>query len=190
MVARVSVTQVILWVVGAPGAGKTTACRGLMGEVNYIVPTPKWTVAGSGTIAAAGHYIGAAFDGADTVPYNGAEAALKFWRSTLAEQVRVTLLDGDRFSNSSTRNWFKENAAWSLQLCVLIAPSEATCAKQRAQRGTSQNPIWVKGRTTKALRFWEAFDPSCRLELSEADPPDVAKSIVRWIESKVNGFNL
>lgn len=161
-------TPLALFVVGAPGIGKTTLVRALMArldprETRYLV-YPKWTVA-PGVFAAAGHYDGGTFDGADTVPYNGVEAALDFWSNQLADDCPLTILDGDRFSHegvvryfdrSSVRGQYRNGPDVGVAIALLSAP-DSLCQARRDARGSKQNASWVAGRVTKARRFAEGF---------------------------------
>lgn len=102
--------QVALFVVGQPGAGKTTLVRRLLGVSprgelpigGALHPKPKWTIVPSeryGNVMAAGHYIGAAFDGGDSVGYSGVAEAMSYlarWRA----EVALAIFDGDRFSHA------------------------------------------------------------------------------------------
>lgn len=151
--------RVVLWIVGAPGIGKTSLARQLIGPEPILNMKPKWSLSTDGAVAAAGHYSGLAFDGADTVPYNGATAALEYWLRSLSK-VALTLFDGDRFSNLGTHQWVRVNAPDARLCCVhLVAAPEVSAARRRirAAGGRLQNETWIKGRVTKAQRFASAF---------------------------------
>lgn len=181
-----SMKPTVLWVVGEPGVGKTTLTRLFLEPNSRLLAKPKWTIGGS--IVAAGHYTGGAFDGADTVPYNGAKAALECWSELLRPTVFLTLFDGDRFSNANTRAFFDTYGKSHRQRCILLsAPAEVALAR-RVARGTTQNPTWVLGRTTKSRNFFETFAPEDRREFSGIeDQRNLYPSVLHWLGEGVNG---
>jgi hypothetical protein len=143
----------ILFLVGAPGVGKTTLARLLLEPDPYLVQKPKWTV--GETICAAGHYTGGTFDGADMVPYNGAKDALAYWAQNLKSK-KLTIFDGDRFSNANTLAFLKNEGARIT--CVHLEVDDAELTRRREQRGSKQNASWMLGRKTKARRFAESIE--------------------------------
>jgi GTPase SAR1 family protein len=170
--------RIAVFVVGPPGAGKTTIVRGLLARCfpsPVLHASPKWTLAPDlfhdHGVCLAGHYTGATFDGADTVPYNGVAAALDYWRDKLLEHYRVTIFDGDRFSHASALATVRKHA--HAKVFHVDADAE-TLTKYRAARGSNQATAWMKGRETKALKFarefklsdLEAVDQSVPLEES------------------------
>lgn len=149
-------TPVILYVLGAPGVGKTTLVRTLLSyysdddPVLTQPPEPKWSLAGDAV--AAGHYSGKTFDGADTIPYNGARAALEYWAQTLAESS-LTILDGARFSTGPSLARLRELAPGHAIVGVYLVATDAQLDERRAARGSNQNAAWIKGATTVARNF-------------------------------------
>lgn len=167
----------VVWVVGEPGAGKTTLVRRLLptGSAPVVAGKVKWTI-GPGACAA-GTYTGAPFDGADTVPYDGAKACLEWWRdASLARRCPLTILDGERFSNATVVKWFQDNAPGVRLVCVFVETIHA--ASRRAARGSKQNATWVKGRASKARNFAVSF-PGDKFCVDSSLKPDELAAAVR-----------
>ncbi len=152
-----------LFIVGAPGSGKTTLARALLPPEPYFIVKPKWTM--GDIVCAVGHYTGGTFDGGDTIGYNGVKQALDYWRVHILNgtTLKVTLFDGDRFSYAGALETIRTHSA-SVG-CVYLNADDATLATRRAGRGSHQNPTWMKGRVTKATRFFELFHPREKLAL-------------------------
>lgn len=162
----------VVFVVGEPGVGKTTAVRSLI-ERGSKHSNPKWTIGESRCFA--GHYTGGKFDGADTVPYNGVQKALQFWETYLMKK-RLTVLDGDRFSNEKVLKWFQARTSVST---VLLHCDEKVAQERRVKRGSAQNESWVRGRKTKSERFWSLCEEQYSIDTSGLSTLDVAKELVK-----------
>ena len=169
--------SIVVFVVGAPGVGKTTLVRELLEPNRALIESPKWTV--GPTVCAAGHYVGGKFDGADTVPYNGVQTALQFWEQRLASR-RVTILDGDRFSFAGAREFFAERGV--RDTCLYLDAASGTIQARREQRGTAQNATWVKGRVSKAANFATGFVEDRLLRLDAARPAkELATEVLEFL---------
>jgi len=148
--------MIVLFVLGPPGVGKTSAVRHLLEPNSVLVENPKWTVGNK--VVAAGHYKGHAFDGADTVPYNGVHDALMYWENFFLDH-KLTILDGDRFSYPNAREFFLSRA--EMVCAVLLRADDDNLARRRHERGSHQNQSyqsWLKGRATKSERFYNIFN--------------------------------
>lgn len=166
---------VVLFVLGAPGVGKTTLVRGLLGSNTTITQPsePKWTFGGNG-IVAAGHYTGQTFDGADTVPYNGARKALDYWAKHIRTHAHLTIFDGARFSTRPSLEYIAQLAPDHLILGVHLIAEEQVDAR-RVARGSNQDPTWLKGATTRARNFAEMVG-ACVVDAS-GHPDDVRRIV-------------
>jgi GTPase SAR1 family protein len=170
-----------IFVVGAPGVGKTTLVRQLLDGV-ALIEKPKWTVGRK--VVAAGHYKGDTFDGADMVPYNGAQDALIYWRDSLRDRPFV-IFDGDRFSNQTTLDFLRGQDLIGRFYCVHLVAREDILAARRAKRGSNQNPSWMLGRATKAARFFERTDWTGRMEFDASVAPEANASLLKaWADMR------
>lgn len=148
-----------LFIVGPPGVGKTFLTRRLIGmnrngflpDSARLVEKPKWTLIGK-DVAAVGHYTGHTFDGSDTVPYNGVKSCLEYWENNIMGEFRFTIFDGDRFSHESVLGFLETRCAVGV---VHLVSSDELLDKRRSERGSNQNPSWMKGRSTKASNFYK-----------------------------------
>jgi hypothetical protein len=82
-----------LFLLGAPGAGKTTVTRALLGTPTSTLD--RWTVGQK--FAAAGPYTGAVLDGPDSLPYSNVLLEKALERGLLLPPHLVAIFDGERF---------------------------------------------------------------------------------------------
>ena len=167
----------VLFVIGAPGVGKTTALSTLLDPFGTtMLQKPKWTL--SPPVALVGHYgrDPHAHYGGDTLAYNGAHPALDYWEKYLLTDDKFSsfILDGDRFS---TKNVFERvNALPNLDVrAVYLTASEKALSERRNARGSTQNEVWMKGRGTKSKRFAQLFGDTCvTIETTDMSKSEVA----------------
>lgn len=167
--------KIALFIVGEPGVGKTAVARRLLETPKAslsIIDSPKWTI--GKRWAAAGHYIGGTFDGADTVPYNGVSNYIEYWRRFIKLN---TIFDGDRFSNRSALQAISSSRD-TTAVCILLKAAPGVAERRRQMRGSVQNDVWIKGRKTKALRFFDLFPPANRIEITNLGTPSHAADAI------------
>ncbi len=140
--------QVILYLLGAPGVGKTSIVRHLLPN-HTIIESPKWTT--SGKICAAGHYTGKVFDGADRIPYTQGLPALEYWYHNLRGTMDLTLLDGARLATKPCLEYLRASGVPIRG--VLLTASPEILAERRLARGSDQDPKWMLAAATRASNF-------------------------------------
>ena len=153
-----------IFVVGPPGVGKTTALRELLGEDYTTISLKdegavKFTV--TEKLCFAGHYGVGTFDGSDTVPMHGASICLDWWEDNILPKAhyKATIFDGDRFSTNPCKVRLEgfDNVK---VLCVYMGASQNVLKARRDERGSNQDPVWLRGRESKCRNFADKFKPA------------------------------
>lgn len=142
----------LTYFIGQPGCGKTTLITALTdNELAWVVKgtklAPTHTVYDRIDVA----QIGAAradFGGTDILPMSIQPLAVAWMANGAPDQV---FAEGDRLANDKFFQAVTDQG-WSLKV-VYINVSDATAAQRRAERGSNQNPTWLKGRQTKVARL-------------------------------------
>lgn len=168
--------HVALFVVGAPGVGKTSALKELLGAEYDLNESPKWTLGKD--VALVGHYGKGTFDGGDTVPYDGAEDCFNYWKQNILsdKKYKLSVWDGDRFSTSKIFTALRDEGI-PLR-CVHFTASPENLKARRDNRGSDQNEIWMKGRETKASRFAELFNAEDDLDMFGGSGPSYDTAVI------------
>tara|TARA_Y100000401_G_C8322545_1_gene226264 strand:- start:1840 stop:2412 length:573 start_codon:yes stop_codon:yes gene_type:complete len=173
----------VVWVVGEPGVGKSSALETLMNPFGTsLLESPKWTI--SPPYAFAGHYGGIEFGGGDTISYTDAARQihdLSSIRGKLRDElVHTVFFDGDRLSNETSFR-LVEDASHEV-LCVLLTCEASEAARRRSKRSGAQNQAWVKGRKTKSANFTTKFEPHqvLTIDTSNSSAEEVGERIANW----------
>jgi hypothetical protein len=142
------VTRPFLYLIGAPGSGKTTAITLACGTplleqrsgiVRYQVYVP-------GGIQLGGNR--ETHGGTDTLPLNVQPQAIRFCATTGAAGI---VAEGDRLANDAFFQAIRD-AGWDLTVAYTdVSREEAD--RRCAGRATTQNPAWRTGRHTKVERL-------------------------------------
>jgi hypothetical protein len=172
----------LVYLIGAPGAGKTTVTRAL--ESNWIpvadatdpVKHRVW-FGPQGTTISLGHDR-APFGGTDTLSYTAINV-IERWLPTLPEQgVENVYGEGDRLANPRFFNLCR--SVGDLKVFYLDR-SDEQAQTQRAQRASDnnlpmQNASWVAGRATKARNL--AVNFGAKIIPGELSSEDAAQFIL------------
>lgn len=143
----------LIYIVGAPGVGKSTLMRGLTRGLsrvsvdNFGLPRDVLFRGEQPVGVELGRRRGT-FSGTDALGMSIHPTALKWIAVT---QEEVVLAEGQRLA---TRQFLRTalDAGRAVDLLWLDPPTEVAEARRRA-RGTKQNPTWVKAATTRAARL-------------------------------------
>lgn len=152
----------LVYVIGEPGAGKTTAVNAYCAAYEPVdVPTPiahrAWLDDGTLTFVTLGRDR-PPFSGTDTLAMN-VQPAVTAWLSE-PTSPRLVLAEGDRLGNGK---FFDAMTTAGRDLTVVyLATGTDVAAQRRAARsastGTTQNATWVAGRVTKVRRLVDAYE--------------------------------
>lgn len=177
----------VLFLLGSPGVGKTSLARRLLwsgGREPTLLYRPKWSF--TDTVCAAGHYKGELFDGADTIPYNGAKDVLEWW-SVQFRMWPLTVFDGDRMSTKGTLEFLKRYGVQ--RTAVLLKADHLTLEARRLSR-PGQNAAWIKGRETKSERFAKQVGFSLELNTSYMSMDNIYQDVMRHLRTFSGGEQL
>lgn len=168
----------LLYLIGEPGVGKTTTMAAY---------TARWRTLGAladpgrilygeplGLIAAVelGLRRPGGFCGTDALAMNavvGAERYVLCGRA--AAETPLLLGEGARLANRRFLT-AATAAGWDVHLVLLSGPDLA--AERRKTRGTVQNPSWVRGAATRAIRLAQDPPPCVTTHELSADAPAAA----------------
>lgn len=147
----------LLYLAGAPGAGKTTTMTALTAwcdRVQADEPIPHVRLVDPTTATMVGVELGRdrdQFGGTDALPMSVSPMACLWMRSCGPDLV---LAEGDRLAHMG----FLQAAVaggYRVTLALLEVPPDVLDARCEA-RGSTQNEPWRRGRATKAVRLGEA----------------------------------
>lgn len=143
----------LVYVIGEPGAGKTTAVEAACAPYTPIdledpIPHRAWMDGRDLAFVTLGRHR-PPFSGTDTLGMSIQPAATR-WLTHEASPT-VVLAEGDRLGNTK---FFRAmvDAGRDLTIVHLTVPPEIAAAR-RAARGTEQNATWLAGRRTKVANL-------------------------------------
>lgn len=144
--------------IGEPGSGKTTLFRWLLKDLPsrtdfaYGLLKGECMVVKDRMVYVLGSYKGETFDGTDRLSMAVQKDALKFIQTL--QETDVLLFEGDRLGNEK---FFEACKALGPFHLFFLDTAEATLEIRRKERGSNQDPTWLKGRQTKVNRLKDKF---------------------------------
>lgn len=160
----------LLYMVGAPGAGKTTLMEGLTAGCERQVgagPVPHDLLLVADNLV--GLELGrrrANFSGTDALAMNIGPMAERWIDAAPAELV---LGEGSRLAYTGFL-YAARRAGYQITLLWLLGRAEVFAARRLA-RGSRQNETWVRGATTRARRLVERMALDAKLVTLDAEIP-------------------
>jgi hypothetical protein len=167
---------VLVYVVGEPGVGKSTAmAAATAGYLRTAVPAGRHSVARDILIHPRTYFIvgaelgrrRAGFPGTDTLPMNVCPAACRYVAGRALDETPLLLGEGARLGN---RRFLTAavDGGWKVHLVHIFGAAAA--AARREARGSQQNSAWVKGSATAAARL--ASQPPPKVTVHYVDTAD------------------
>lgn len=179
----------LIYLIGPPGAGKTSALRsalvGYSRRADQVAGCPIIRLK-RGSLSRPGLpdemiELGKdrdAFSGTDALSMGIQPAAVK----AMSEMTGVVLSEGDRLANQKFLGACEDNG-WRVHLVYLATPL-TVCAQRRSERGSHQNPAWVQGRVTKSRALAEKWGAT--LLAGDGDGDAVGDRLARLIAAIVD----
>jgi len=153
-----------VFILGAPGVGKTELTRGLLGPGAYV--SGRWTI--GDRIIAAGSYTSDTFDGPDALP-----KSVHVVRAMLMESARNTLpciFDGERFCSWAVQELRGQATCLALRLTAPVDEMQ----RRRAKRGSPPVPnAWLDAKDQQAC-----VDASLCSKVINVDANQPARSVL------------
>lgn len=173
----------LLYLTGAPGAGKSTLMGALTAGCERSpatagLPHDHLTRGGELVAAEAGHWR-PGFPGTDTLALNAHPQALAWIANAPHELV---LAEGDRLATAGFLQAAR-SAGYGCHLASLTVPSGVLDARCAA-RGSTQNPAWRRGRATKTERL-TAHAEAAGHHVIHLDATQPAAGLVKLLHSAV-----
>lgn len=144
----------LAYIIGVPGAGKTTLVNALTAGAGGHVVTgkgiPAHVLYPTG-IAQIGRPRENGFGGTDALAMSAQPVVLRWMEDEVFGPPPLLFGEGDRLANASFFTAAREQG-WDVTI-VHVALSPQTAAARRAARGSKQDPTWLQGRATKVARL-------------------------------------
>lgn len=167
----------LVYLIGAPGAGKTTIMRAAVGpalierQVGAV-----WCTSHDRNVMQLGRQR-SRFGGTDALAYDIQPKVLELLKGWGPKSARIVVGEGDRLSNAG---FFHAVINLGITLVVVHLDTQPRLAlERRAGRGSSQSISWVRGRETHTRRLAEGWAARTLLgDATAATNGDILKAII------------
>lgn len=153
----------LVYLVGEPGVGKSwlfteltklfvrTAPKTTAPRREFLLLPHSTRIEGVELGARLGHHH-AGYPGTDALPMNAVVAAERWLVSgDAARETPLILAEGARLG---VRRFLDAAQTAGIDTHVVLVTDPERAAKQRAGRGSTQSPSWVRGTSTRAINFY------------------------------------
>ena len=169
--------MILHYVIGQPGAGKSTAVRSALAHLprtsrpKPLAHTVYATEDGRDIAAIQLGVDRQDFPGTDTLSMGVFPVAVDFLKSYPAP---VVIGEGDRLAS---KKFFEEAVLAGYRVnVILIDTPDQLAGDRRAARGSTQNETWLKGRITKTANLTEHYRP---VSIDGAQAPEAVAAQLR-----------
>jgi hypothetical protein len=172
----------MLYAIGQPGSGKTTAFRELTadaeGHVQYNKPIPYiWHQWGAGGVWEIGKRREGGFGGTDALGYTVQPLVVQWLNDMKPERV---IAEGDRLANDG---FFRAvlDLGYDLTIVLIDIPDDVAATRRAARTARlatkPQNPTWLKGRVTKVRNLLHTWSAYIQVYDGRRSPSDLAAQV-------------
>ena len=144
-----------LYLIGEPGAGKTTLTKSLFPGFSYVENKPFCRTVHEDDLIELGYERGT-FSGTDALSLSVQPIVLKWLNETPFNATARMFAEGDRLGNAKFFNAVIAGGRFDLKIAFLKA-YDNTLKSRRENRGSKQSETWLKGRKTKILNLLDVY---------------------------------
>ncbi len=155
----------LLYIIGQPGVGKSALMAELVkGQRRRVITKPFAHTTYEDGLVQLGRERANGFSGTDALSLSVQPQVIKALKDHVWSRV---VGEGDRLANGKFFTAAQE-AGYSLEV-ILLEASQFVLNHRRKERGSNQDPVWLKGRASKVqnLKTWVTLTLDATLPVTE-----------------------